>query len=351
MAKQYQRGLVVGKFCPLHYGHELLIKRALDSCHELIVISYTKPEFEGCERETRSAWLSSLFPQVTQLVIDDTTLNHFLQIQGISEKKNIPPNDASDQEHRDFVAWLCLKILCKTVDAVFTSEVYGEGFAKILTHRFRANKADPNFSVTHINVDQQRLIVPISGSQIRANPHNHRAFLSPIVYASFIKKICILGGESSGKTTLAQHLAQRLQTVWVAEYGRQLWIEKNGRLEFEDMLKIALEQRLHEYELCKSANIWLVCDTCALTTLFYSKEMFNAADPLLEQMAQENYDYVFLCEPDFPFVQDGTRRDEIFRKRQHDWYVQQLSQRKIKFFRVSASIDERVEQVLSCLKN
>ena len=350
MGKQYHRGLIVGKFCPLHQGHELLIKRALDSCHELIVMSYTKPEFEGCERETRSAWLSSLFPQVTQLVINDSTLHHLLHIQGISEKKTIPNNDAPDQEHRNFVAWLCLNVLRKTVDVVFTSESYGEGFAKALTEYFRAHKPDTNFVVAHVNVDQQRLMVPVSGSQIRPNPHAHRAFLSPIVYASFIKKICILGGESSGKTTLAQHLAQRLQTVWVAEYGRQLWIEKNGRLEFEDMLKIALEQTLREYELCKSANIWLVCDTCALTTLFYSREMFNAADPLLEQMVQEKYDYVFLCEPDFPFVQDGTRRDETFRKRQHDWYVQQLTQRKMKFFRVSGSVGERVDQVLSCLK-
>ena len=44
----FRRGLVVGKFCPLHLGHELLIRRAQTECEELVVLSYTKPGFAGC---------------------------------------------------------------------------------------------------------------------------------------------------------------------------------------------------------------------------------------------------------------------------------------------------------------
>ena len=348
MIQRYQRGLVVGKFCPLHCGHELLIKHALDCCSEVIVISYTKPEFDGCDREVRGAWLTALFPQVTQLVINDATLEHLLRLQGIFDLQTIPHNDAPDQGHREFVAWLCKTVLRKTVNAVFTSEEYGDGFAATLTECFRAQEPSA-LPVAHISVDQQRLIVPVSGSQIRANPHAHRNFLSPEVYASFVKKICILGGESSGKSTLANALAERLQTVWVPEYGRELWLEKNGQLQFEDMLKIGLEQLLHERLLCRSAHTWLVCDTSALTTFFYSLHLFGAADPLLEQMAGEKYDRVFLCNPDFPFVQDGTRRDDSFRMRQHQWYVEQLTQRNIEFTVVHASVSERVDQIISSL--
>lgn len=35
----YKRGLVVGKFCPLHLGHELLINRAQEACEELLLVS------------------------------------------------------------------------------------------------------------------------------------------------------------------------------------------------------------------------------------------------------------------------------------------------------------------------
>jgi HTH-type transcriptional repressor of NAD biosynthesis genes len=348
MIQRYQRGLVVGKFCPLHCGHELLIKHALDCCNEVIVISYTKPEFDSCDREVRGAWLTALFPQVTQLVINDATLEHLLRLQGIFDLQAIPHNDAPDQVHREFVGWLCKTVLRKTVNAVFTSEEYGDGFAATLTECFRAQEPSA-LPVAHISVDQKRLIVPVSGSQVRANPHTHRHFLSPQVYANFVKRICILGGESSGKSTLANALAERLQTVWAAEYGRELWLEKNGQLQFEDMLKIGLKQLLRERLLCRSAHTWLVCDTSALTTLFYSLHLFGAADPLLEQMAGEKYDRVFLCNPDFPFVQDGTRRDDSFRMRQHQWYVEQLTQRNIKFTAVHASVSERVDQIISSL--
>ncbi len=47
MSERFRRGLVVGKFCPLHLGHELLINRARSQCDDLIVLSYTKPGFDG----------------------------------------------------------------------------------------------------------------------------------------------------------------------------------------------------------------------------------------------------------------------------------------------------------------
>src|SRR5436190_7066726 len=53
MSKRFRRGLVVGKFAPLHRGHELVIRRASDACEEVVIISYCKPEFAGCDAERR----------------------------------------------------------------------------------------------------------------------------------------------------------------------------------------------------------------------------------------------------------------------------------------------------------
>ncbi len=119
----------------------------------------------------------------------------------------------------------------------------------------------------------------------------------------------------------------------VAEYGRELWEERAGQLAFADLLRIAEEQVAREQEAAGRAREWLVCDTTPLTTLFYSHVMFGCADPALEALAGRPYDVVVLCQPDFPFVQDGTRQDETFRARQHRWYEAELARRRIPFHR------------------
>lgn len=340
--KRFQCGLVVGKFCPLHHGHELLIRHALAACEELIVISYTKPEFDGCDRATRERWLETLFPSAKVMVIDDASL-HELCAQRNLPGREIPHNDAPDAIHREFTGWLCRHVLGQTVNAVFTSEDYGDGFADALSAYFRTHTGSAT-QVRHVCVDKARSAIPISGTRIRTDPHLYRAFLSPDVYASFVRRICFLGGESSGKTTLAQALAERCSTVWVAEYGRELWEQKNGALQLDDMLAIGREQVRRERTHATQAHRWLMCDTSPLTTLFYSLSMFGRAAPELEALAARRYDHVFLCAPDFPFVQDGTRKDAVFRQRQHEWYLDELVKRSMRFSILSGPLELRLEE-------
>lgn len=324
--KAFRRGLVVGKFCPLHRGHMLVIDAALGACDEVLVISYTNPEFEGCGKAVRELWLQQLYPQVRSLVLD----------------QDLPANDAPDTVHRDFVGWICKKQLGLIVDAVFTSEDYGDGFAASLSACFGS-------PVTHVCVDQARALVPISGTAIRSDPHACRAYLDPRVYASFVKRIGILGGESSGKTTLAQALAAALQSTWAPEYGRELWVKKSGALTFADMLEIASMQVAREEQLAQQANRWLACDTTPLTTLCYSHAMFDQADAALEALAERRYDILLLCAPDFPFAQDGTRRDTEFRARQHEWYQDSLDKKQIAYTVVAGSLEQRVQHALTLL--
>lgn len=338
--KQFRRGLVVGKFCPLHKGHELVIEHAIACCDEVIVISYTKPEFPGPPPLERKAWINALFPSVIALVLDDESLQQ-LCAQYHFPPKLIPNNDAPDINHREFVAWLCWDILHLTVDAVFTSEDYGDGFADVLTTYFKTRIND-SWPVNHVSVDKARNVVPTSGTKIRSDPHLHKQFLSPTVYASFVKRFCILGGESSGKTTLTNALADYFETTWVPEYGRELWDEKEGNLQYDDMLKIAREQIVRENALAITANRWLFCDTSPLTTLFYSMSMFNQVDTQLHELANRRYDVVFLCAPDFPFIQDGTRKDADFRQRQHIWYLKVLADKATPYYLISGSAESRI---------
>lgn len=351
MSKPFRRGLVVGKFCPLHRGHELVIDTALRQCGEVLLISYTRPAFERCGADARERWLTERFPQARLLVLDDERFAAFAAAHHWPGPATLPHNDDADATHRDFVGWLCDRAFDCSVDAVFTSEDYGDGFAAALTAYFRRQRRDPRHAeVRHVCVDRERHAIPISGSAIRRDPHAHRECLSPVVYADFVQRACLLGGESSGKTTLAQALAKRLDTAWVPEYGRQRWEEQGGVLVYDDLLQIARTQLEHEQTLARQAHRWLICDTSPLTTLLYSRVLFGRAAAELEQLASRSYDHVFLCAPDFPFVQDGTRRDEAFRQKQHAWYLRELEVRGIAFTVLEGAFEHRLAAMVDVLQ-
>jgi HTH-type transcriptional regulator, transcriptional repressor of NAD biosynthesis genes len=346
MSKRFQRGLVVGKFSPLHRGHELVIQRAQETCEEVILISYSKPEMPGCDAIRREQWLAAVFPRTRRLVVTDDRLRQWIRPgEGPVE---LPANDTADVAHRRFCGFLCRHLLGIMVDAVFTSEDYGDGFAVELERYFR--QSDPTAPpVKHVLVDRDRRAAPISGTLLRGDMHAHRQWLSPVVYASFVRRICLLGGESSGKSTLAENLARACKTVHVAEYGRELWEAKQGALTFEDMRAIAETQIQREAEALLRANRFLFCDTSPLTTLFYSRHIFGKAEEALERLAERAYDLTCLCAPDFPFVQDGTRQREDFRTRQHEWYLDEMAKRGIPRLLLTGSIENRIGQVRAAL--
>lgn len=346
MSKRFQRGLVVGKFSPLHRGHELVIRRAFDCCEEVVIISYCKPEFTGCHAARRHSWLSKLFPAARILVPTDASLAE-LSMNGHAFRE-LPTNDASGTTQRRFCGFLCTNILGVTVDAVFTSEDYGDKFARELTSYFR--EQDSNIAeVQHVLLDPRRTIMPVSGTLLREDVHGNRQWLSPEVYGSFVQRVCLLGGESSGKSTLAESLAHEFGTLHVREYGRDLWEAKNGVLVLDDMIRIACRQTAMEDEAAGRADRFLFCDTSPLTTLFYSRHLFGRAEPELEQLANRSYDLFVLCAPDFPFIQDGTRQPESFRTHQHEWYLRELEARGISYLLASGSVAERVRIIKRAL--
>lgn len=346
MTKRFRRGLVVAKFAPLHKGHEFLLNRALEECEELFAISYSKPELACCPAALRERWMSVLFPSVRHLALTDERLRE-LATSGEAELK-LPENDAEVIAHRRFCGLVCSRLFGVTVDAVFTSEDYGDGFAGELTRCFREHDASC-LDVVHVCIDRERHTVPISATRIRQDVHANRKWLSPVVYASFVKRFCLLGGESTGKSTLAEALGREFGTEHVAEYGREIWDAKTGALDFEDMRRIAEEQVRREELAAMHANRWLFCDTSPLTTLFYSKHMFGKANRELEWLAERPYDCTVLCAPDFPFVQDGTRQPESFREFQHDWYLRELARRGVAYQLITGAPNARISQVRELL--
>jgi len=333
-------GLVVGKFCPLHKGHEALIDFARARSDRLVILSYTRPAL-GFPTERRAAWLAALYPDAIRLVLDDAALAAFAASTG-TERLALPHNDAAEEEHRAFVAWVCRAMLGLTVDRVFTSEPYGDGFAASLARHF-------GHPVAHLAFDPARSIVPISGTRLRQEPSLHGMFLAGPVRRDLVRRVALIGGESTGKTSLAAALAEKLGTRWVPEYGRELWERRDGKLDYVDLLAIGREQVAREEAATDEAEGWLVCDTSPLVTMFYSEAMFGQVDPELIALAPRPYDMTLLCAADFPFVQDGSRRDAAFRQRQNDWYVRALTASGVPYRIVGGPLDERVQTALGAL--
>ncbi|MFZ5549655.1 MAG: AAA family ATPase [Pseudomonadota bacterium] len=348
MTKRFRRGLVVGKFAPLHLGHELLIDAACSACESVLVLSYSQPEFERCGAAAREHWLKARCPGVQALVLDDARLARLCGEQGLPPRR-LPANDAPDDVQRRFVGGVLLDLLHTTVDAVFTSESYGDGFAEVLTAQLQARHPG-HAGVVHVCVDPARVRRPVSGTAVRADPASWRTLVAPEVYADLVPRLCLLGGESSGKTTLAQALAARLQTCWVAEYGRERWGQLGGGvLPVQELLHVAQVQVQREIDAAQRARGWLVCDTSPLTTLQYCLLDHGTAPSALQRLAQRPYDLTVLCDGDFRFVQDGTRRDAGFRALQQARTVEALSQRGARCLLVRGSVEERVERVLAAL--
>lgn len=342
MSATFRTGLVAGKFSPLHLGHEQVIRTALGQCQRLLLLCWSLPELPGCDAERRERWLRLRFPGVQAEVVTPARIQAWRE-QGKS-LPDLPHNDAPEFEPRQFVAEFCQAVFGTTVDAVFTSESYGDGFAEHLAGVF-------GHPVRHVCVDQQRLAVPVSGTRLRADPHGLRGFLAPEVHADFVERIVFLGGESTGKSSLAIALAEALDAPCVAEFGREHWVAKDGALEYDDLLHIGRTQTAREDRAAFEAARYLVCDTSALTTLFYSHAMFGRAEAELATLADRPYTHSFLCADDFPFVQDGTRQDETFRRRQQAWYQAELQRRGWPYQVLTGPLDARVQQVLAHLRD
>ncbi|MBQ0936988.1 AAA family ATPase [Ideonella paludis] len=351
---RFKQGLVVGKFSPLHLGHEFLIEQAAQACQHLLVLGYSQPEQAGCSRTRRQSWLDARAAQrhanVRALAFDDAWVAQRCQALGLACRP-MPENDADDASHQHYLAWLITAVLRAELyaspEALFCSEPWGPACARVLS----AALGQPMQAVL---VDEARSAHPISASRIRAQPASHAQHLAPEVWADWLPRVVLLSGESSGKTTLAQALAQALHTEWVPEFGRQWWEQRGGQLGPDDLLQIAQEQCRLEDEaalrVARAGGRVLVCDTSPLTTLGYAELDSSPAASALRPWALRPYALNVLCEPDFGLVQDGTRRDLSWQQGQHAWTLQALAQRGMPYLHVRGPVAGRVAAVLAALE-
>lgn len=121
-----------------------------------------------------------------------------------------------------------------------------------------------------------------------------------------IKKVCLYGSESTGKTTLAQQLAAHYNTVWVPEMARQVLGDK--KCELKDFPAIAYAQYAETQRQTLYANKILICDTDLIVTQVYEALYFDYVhQEVLDLQRLEHYDLYLFCDTDIPWVADSQR--------------------------------------------
>ena len=318
-------GLTLGKFAPLHQGHQYLIEQARTQVDHLIVIIYACDELPLVSLDERVEWLTTLYPDVEVLPAPD----------GPKETGYTPEIMRAQEAY-------ILKLLagCK-VTHFFSSEPYGEHVSQALGAR-------------DVRVDMPRQHIPISATRIRQSWDLAQQYLHPVVYQSLVQKIVLLGAPSAGKTTLAMTLAQALKTEWVAEYGRTYWEQHqiDRRLSPEDLLLIAQTQLKWEDEASLKAQRYLICDTNAFTTWHFANYYHGSALPELSHLAEQcwqRYAQVWVCDIDFPYADTWDRSGETNQREFQAFILNYLQEQQIPYQLVSGAVSERVNSIKACL--
>lgn len=137
-----------------------------------------------------------------------------------------------------------------------------------------------------------------------------------------MRKIVVIGPESTGKSTLSQKLAAHYNTVWTPEYARQYLDELPCPYEQHDLLQIAKGQLQLEDEKARQANELLICDTDLYVIKVWSEHKYGQCDPrILEQIAARRYDLYLLTYIDIPWEDDPLREYPDPRMREYFYRI------------------------------
>jgi HTH-type transcriptional repressor of NAD biosynthesis genes len=323
----YGIGLVFGKFYPLTKGHQYLIETARRQCGRLYVAIGSRSS-ETIPPQVRYQWITELYPDV-EAVIQPDTLPYF------------PHECASAEEF--YAIWTeALKSVCngRSPDVLFTSEDYGDTMSDYL-------------HCEHVLVDKDRATVPICATKVRRDPFACWQFLDPVVRPYFVKKVCVYGPESTGKSTLCEQLAKHFQTVWQPEWARDYLGQRH--CVYEDMEAIARGHFEAHPRYKRQANKVLFMDTDAITTQVYSEHYYGRCPEYVQAMAdqmKQMVDLYLFTDIDVPWVPESGRdlgepRQRVFLKNQ---LRSHLDRRGLPYVIVSGTWEQRLQRSIATVE-
>lgn len=316
-----RHGFVLGKFMPPHNGHVYLCDFARAYVERLTILVCSLPD-DPISGATRLAWMRTLYPDCHVVWCNE-----------------VVPQSPEDDPENFWDIWRAIvqRAHPEPIDAVFASESYGHRLAQEVGAAF-------------VPCDPARDAMTCSGTAIRANPFAEWRCIPDVVRPYFVRRVCLFGPESSGKTTLAGALASHYATIVAPEYGR-IHTEMFGTNVDDAALRRIVAGHLAGVAAAKRhANRILIEDTDPLLTAVWSDMLLGQRAPWLEAEF-EPADLYLLCDIDFPWIDDGTRYfpDQAQRRRFFELCRQELERRGCTFVRVSGSVTERLRQATKAI--
>lgn len=313
-------GVVIGKFMPLHTGHIFLIEFAKNFVDDLTVLVDNLPDhIETMTLEDRVSIVKQTFPD--------------LNVKGIDVVTYQEPEDAPDfwECWRDYI----IRNVGKKPDYIIGSMDYIKKLADVI-------------GCEYIMIDKERTHIPISATIIRnaiksylhgdiSSYNKIKQFIPLATKQYLIKDVYIVGGESTGKTTLSSNLAESLSTTLVKEYAIN-YIKEVGRdLNERDLLNIARGQLALQNTMRDTSNIFCIHDTDIITTKIWYKKFFGTTPSLFDELIkkQKNGFYI-LMKPSINWINEDYRYFEDQKDREwfHEEFKKELTNYNKQFIEI-----------------
>ena len=165
-------------------------------------------------------------------------------------------------------------------------------------------------------------------------------------------KIVLFGPESSGKSTLAEELANYYHAPLVPEYMRiylqKKWDDEHKICEPEDIIPISVGQMQMENKVASANPELIICDTNLLQIKVYSEAYYNEyCDPQLLKPALNNqYHLYFLMYIDTPWTPDDLRDKPDDREGMFQRFKNELDRHNKNYVLLEGSIETRLQKAI-----
>ncbi|MEP7238599.1 MAG: AAA family ATPase [Ferruginibacter sp.] len=180
-----------------------------------------------------------------------------------------------------------------------------------------------------------------------------------------VKKIVIIGPESTGKSTLCEQLAAHYNTIWVEEYAREYLLKNGTAYTFENLLDIAKGQveaeelGIRNWELANKSKIGNLKSAIFIDTDMYVMKVWcefvfeKCHHWILNRIAERKYDLYLLCNIDIPWVKDELREypDLVTREKLFHHYKDIMLNQNVPWAYISGGGEERLQKAVAAVNN
>ncbi len=296
------KGVVIGKFMPLHVGHVYLIDFARNFVDELTVLVDNLPKhIDTMTLSKRVEIVKKQFPDVTVRGIDVVTYQE--------------PEESPFfwEAWRDYIIRNC----GYKPDYIIGSMDYIKKLADVI-------------GCEYIMTDKERVSYPISATIIRnainsyfenkTDFFNIKKFIPAVTNEYITKDIYIVGGESTGKTTISEKLSIDFNTTKIPEYAINYIYDHGRDLNQNDLYNIVRGQLSLQNSLRSESNVFCFHDTDAITTKIWYRKFFGdeGIDFFDNIISKQKDGFYILLKPNLPWVEESYRYFE--KNNDRNWF-------------------------------